>query len=377
MDDHVGLGSPPTFLQVDADNVVRGASQSPEVVASHAVVTARRERVARKNHESHSDMLVSRTTRRINSDRGRMPRRDLTVQAKIPVTVVVPTLNEATNLALCLERLKGFAEVIVLDSGSTDGTIQIAKAHDANVIDFRWDGRFPKKRNWYLRNFTPRCEWVLFLDADERVDDAFCSELATVLPGTPHAGFEIRYRNWFLGVPLRHGEFNLKLALFRFGSGEYERTEDDHWSGLDMEVHEAPVLRGTIGRIRSVVEHRDYRGLEHWIKKHNQYSTWEARRLPDMRVRAAARPTHLTARQRSKYVHLGKWWLPTAYFLATYVGKLGFLDGWAGFAFALNKAIYFWQAGLKEREFRDFPGNRAPCASRSDSPPGDACIPPR
>ncbi len=281
----------------------------------------------------------------------RIPRRVLKSPTKIPVTVVVPTLNEAANLDSCLKGLTRFAEVIVLDSGSTDGTVAIACAHGATVVNFNWDGRFPKKRNWYIRNFRPQCDWVLFLDADECVDEGFCSELAAVIPVTVHAGFEIRYRNWFLGVPLRYGEYNLKLAMFRVGAGEYEQTEDDASSGLDMEVHESPVIQGSVGRLRSVIEHRDDRGLEHWIKKHNQYSSWEARRLLAMRLQAATRTNHLTARQRSKYLHLGKWWLPAAYFLATYVGKRGFMDGWAGFAFALNKAIYFWQVGLKEREF--------------------------
>jgi glycosyltransferase involved in cell wall biosynthesis len=283
----------------------------------------------------------------------------LETPTQIPVTVIVPTLNEATNLASCLERLKRFEEVIVLDSGSTDGTVAIALAHGATVIDFSWNGKFPKKRNWYLRNFRPRCDWVLFLDADERVDEAFCAEIANLLPRTVHAGFEIQYRNWFLGVPLRHGELNLKLAIIRVGAGEYERTEDDSSSGLDMEVHEGPVIQGSVGRLKSVVDHHDYRGLEHWIRKHNQYSTWEARRLTTMRLQAATSASHLTARQRRKYLHLGKWWLPLAYFLATYVGKRGFMDGWAGFAFALNKAIYFWQVGLKARELRA-PASKSP-----------------
>jgi glycosyltransferase involved in cell wall biosynthesis len=268
------------------------------------------------------------------------------------VTVVIPTRDEAGNLRTCLPRLARFREVVVLDSGSGDDTAGVAEAAGAAVVQFRWDGRFPKKRNWYLRNCRPRSEWVLFLDADEFVDDEFCDELVRTLADTSHSGFWITYRNWFLGRPLRYGEKNRKLALFRVGAGEYERTDDDLWSGLDMEVHESPVIAGSVGNIGAVVEHRDDRGLAHWLAKHNRYSTWEAHRLAGMKRDPASVPATLSARQRRKYHSLGSWWLPAAYFLATYVLKRGFLDGRPGLAFAMNKAIYFWQIGLKERELQ-------------------------
>ncbi len=267
--------------------------------------------------------------------------------------MVIPTQNEAANLRNCLPRLRRFDEVVVIDSDPDQATLDVANRHSATVIEFRWDGRFPKKRNWYLRNHRPRNEWVLFLDADELVDDEFCNELERVLPNSPRAGFWISYRNWFLGRPLNHGEPNQKLALIRFGSGEYERIAEDPWSGLDMEVHEHPILDGTVGELQTVVDHQDGRGLEHWIRKHNQYSTWEAHRLTDDGSIDRERRLALTPRGRIKYAYLGRWWLPIVYFLATYFGKLGFLDGRAGFAYSLNKAIYFWQIGLKQGELRD------------------------
>ena len=85
----------------------------------------------------------------------------------LPVTVVVPVRNEEKNIAECLTRLRGFAGVLVVDSGSTDRTCDIAREHGARVITFEWDGRFPKKRNWVLRTQAIETPWVLFLDADE------------------------------------------------------------------------------------------------------------------------------------------------------------------------------------------------------------------
>ena len=106
------------------------------------------------------------------------------VANKLPVTVAIPVKNEEANLARCLERLGRFAEIIVIDSGSTDQTAEIAMEFGAKLVDFRWDGKYPKKRNWLLINEPPAQEWVLFLDADEYIDDAFCDELAASLSGT-------------------------------------------------------------------------------------------------------------------------------------------------------------------------------------------------
>lgn len=274
------------------------------------------------------------------------------MRTPLPITVVIPTRNEARNLAECLPRLARFAEVVVIDSGSTDGSRALATSLGARWVEFTWDGRFPKKRNWFLRQGTIRTPWALFLDADELVDDAFCDELERTLPGTSHLGFWIHYDNWFLGRRLRHGDANRKLAMIRVGAGEYERIDEDRWSGLDMEVHEHPVVSGTVGEIRSRIDHRDDRGFAHWLRKHDDYSTWEAHRAEALRAGGEAALASLTPRQRRKYASLGKWWLPTAYFMQHYVVRRGFLDGYPGFVFALSKAIYFWQIGVKIRELR-------------------------
>ena len=271
----------------------------------------------------------------------------------LPITVVVPTLNEERMLGACLSRLARFAQVIVVDSGSKDRTIEIAKAHGAEVLAFEWNGRFPKKRNWTLANHAFRTPWVFFLDADELVSDAFCDELAATLPTTNHVGFWVSYTNWFLGHRLRHGGANRKLALFRVGSGEYERIDDQRWSSLDMEVHEHPVLVGSTGAIRAVLEHKDDRGYARWLAKHNDYSTWEAHRLHALlRTKGEEGRPKLTWRQKAKYHGVGRFWFPWAQFVYGYGLKAGFLDGYPGFVYACSKAVYFWHIGVKVRELR-------------------------
>lgn len=269
----------------------------------------------------------------------------------IPVSICIPVKNEEQNLPGCLAALGGrFDEVLVVDSGSTDGTRQIAEAAGARVLDFAWDGKFPKKRNWTLRNHDFKHSWVLFLDADEQVSPGFLEELETVLRESPHTGYWISFTNWFMGRPLRHGDTFRKLALFRTGAGEYEQFPESWWSHLDMEVHEHPVLEGTVGEIKAKLNHRDYRGLRHYLAKHNEYSSWEASRYRWLQQAGKESWQGLTPRQQFKYRHLNKWWLGWMYFAVSYVLKKGFLDGRAGWVFASLKRRYFSEIRLKIKE---------------------------
>ena len=230
---------------------------------------------------------------------------------------------------------------MVVDSGSTDGTQEIARELGATVLDFKWNGSFPKKRNWALQNHTFKHRWILFLDADERVTPAFLDELRATLPTTSHAGFWIFFDNWFMGRPLRHGDVFCKIALFRVGSGEYERFPEDSWSHLDMEVHEYPILDGSIGKIGGRLEHREDRGLEHYIAKHDAYAEWEAKRYHWLQSASSDEWKKFTPRQRFKYRHMNDWWLGLFFFFVTYIIKRGFLDGHAGWTFARLKWRYF------------------------------------
>lgn len=274
--------------------------------------------------------------------------------SSLQVSVCIPVLNEEKNLAQCLSALSEFDDIVVVDSGSQDGTPHMAQAAGAKVINFRWDGRFPKKRNWALRNYPFKHPWVLFLDADERITTAFVEELRKVLPSTHHSGFWISFTNWFMGRPLIYGDVFRKLALFRRDAGEYEKFPEDHWSLLDMEVHEHPVIAGTVGSLYSRIEHHDHRGLSSWLARHNEYSTWEARRFLWLAEAGAEGWATLTPRQRFKYRHLNHWWFGWLYWFICLGPKLGLLDGRAGWTLARLKRRYFDEIRLKILELRTF-----------------------
>ena len=263
------------------------------------------------------------------------------------ITVVIPVKNEAGNIIPCIEAAKALGPVVVVDSGSEDATLRLAGDAGADVLNFEWNGKFPKKRNWVLMNYEFETEWILFLDADEFLTEAFCAEVKAVLPETAHSGFWLNYQNHFLGEVLSYGDRMRKLALFRIGAGEYERIEEDSWSHLDMEVHEHPVIKGTVGELKSQIVHLDYRGIDHWIAKHNAYSTWEANRYRALQGSGAAGWKKLNNRQYKKYRSLPQWWFAPAYFIASYIARRGFMDGRRGLHFALLKAWYFYVIRLK------------------------------
>jgi glycosyltransferase involved in cell wall biosynthesis len=271
------------------------------------------------------------------------------VPLDLALTVVIPVKNEAVNLPACLASLSGLARVLVVDSGSTDETVAIAQRAGARVVTFEWPGGFPKKRNWALETQRLETDWVLFLDADERLTPAFKAALPGALQRDCVAGYWLNYHNHFMGRILRHGVSQRKLALFRAGAGRYERIDDPGWSALDMEVHEHPILNGPAGEITAAIEHEDFRGLHAFIARHNEYSSWEARRF----LALAGDPpawAALTRRQRGKYAHLSRWWFAPAYFLLTYVLRGGFMDGREGLVYALFKAGYFNHVRLKIKE---------------------------
>ncbi len=266
----------------------------------------------------------------------------MTQKKTLSVTVLIPVLNEEKRLPECLRSLRDrFESVIVVDSGSKDATCAVAERMGAHVINFKWDGRYPKKRNWALEHADISSEWVLFLDADERVTPSFIEELDSVLSDTPHSGFRVSFDNSYRGQPLHYGDVFRKLILFRYGAGQYEYIPEQNWSQFDMEVHEHPIIDGSVGILRARLEHVGPDDEASARRKHEAYAEWEANRYRWYRQSKAGDHCAWTVRQKVKYSLLSSGLLGPLYFIYSYVFKLGFLDGLAGWRFARMKYRYF------------------------------------
>jgi glycosyltransferase involved in cell wall biosynthesis len=163
-----------------------------------------------------------------------------TSTAKLPVTVIIPVRNEARSLPRCLDALHDVDEVYVVDSQSTDSTVEIARTHGAKVVQFHYPGGWPKKRQWALDNLALADDWILLLDADEVLTPELALEIRDAIQDPAIDGYYIALRIYFLSRVLRHGDARFwKLSLFRRGKGRYEcRLKDQDPSMADMEVHE-------------------------------------------------------------------------------------------------------------------------------------------
>jgi glycosyltransferase involved in cell wall biosynthesis len=268
----------------------------------------------------------------------------MAINNKIPVSVIIPVKNEEKNLPRCLSLLSDFSEVIVVDSNSTDNTIKIVKSFGFKFVNFCWNGKFPKKRNWTLKNIDIKNEWVLFLDADEYVTSDFKTELVKQIILNKYNGFWIKYNNHFLGKRLKYGIKMRKLSLFKKDKGEYEFIDENFWSNLDMEIHEHPIIQGKIGIINTPLVHEDFKGLPHYLKKHNEYSTWEANRYLKL---SKLHYKTFSFRQKLKYKFINSWYFSSIYFFLNYIIYLGFLDGRIGYIFSQYKKQYFFNIKTK------------------------------
>ncbi len=287
---------------------------------------------------------------------------------KIPVSVLIPAKNEELNLPACLESVKQADEIFVVDSQSSDRSIELAEFHGAKVVQFHFKGGWPKKKNWSLENLPFRNEWVLIVDCDERITPELWAEIAHAIEENKYDGYYLNRRVFFLGKWIRFGgkypDWNLRL--FKHERGRYENlhTEDIPNTG-DNEVHEHVVLPGKVGYLKNDMLHIDYRDVYHWLERHNRYSNWEARVyyniLNDRDDRGTIGANLLgDSVQRKRF--LKKIWVrlpfkPTLRFILSYLIRLGFLDGVAGYIYARLLSQYEYQIGIKLHELRNFGGH--------------------
>ncbi|HQY05233.1 MAG TPA: glycosyltransferase family 2 protein [Lacunisphaera sp.] len=276
-----------------------------------------------------------------------------------PISVLIPVKNEAANLAACLASVAWCDEVVVIDSGSTDGTPDIARLGGARVVDFKWDGKFPKKKNWALANIPWKNEWVFILDADERVTPGLQAALRAALIRPQHPGYYVNRRFWFLDGWLNHcGYFpSWNLRFFRHALGRYEQPAGGAGAGAgDNEVHEHVALHGPAGYLDGEMAHYAFPDIATWVEKHNRYSNWEARLQVAAQSGAASGDADLDAGlARKRRLRRLAWSLPgrpTLRFLYHYVWRAGFLDGYRGLVFCRLMAWYEFLCATKARELQ-------------------------
>ena len=279
------------------------------------------------------------------------------MSTRVPVSVIVPIINEAANLPRCLDCVKWADEIFVVDSESTDDSIAIARQHGAKVVQFEFNGTWPKKKNWALENVRFRNEWVFVLDADEVLPPQAEAEFAkAIAEARDIAGYWINRRFMFMGRWLRHAYYpNWNLRLFRHPLGRYEKLTDAPTNSGDNEVHEHVLVNGRTAKLQVEIDHYAFPSIDVFVEKHNRYSNWEARVAADTLLHSSSEKiSSQTVDRRRKLKNLSQHlpFRPLLRFLYVYVWQKGFLDGAEGYYFARLHGFYEFLSVAKTRELQ-------------------------
>lgn len=240
----------------------------------------------------------------------KMPREQL--------SVTIITLNEELNIRDCLESVRWADEIIVVDSGSTDRTVQICREYTNRIWTNPWPGMNEQKRTAMEHAVHP---WVLNIDADERVSDILRDQILRVLETQDGDGYRFPRKNYFLGRWMRHGGWypDHVLRLFRKERGRYR--------GIDP--HDKVVVEGKVITLQAPLVHLTYSSLSQYIARQNAYSSASA----DALILKGSKISPL-------FILLKTLWK----FIETYVVKMGFLDGFHGFVAAMGASFSaFWK----------------------------------
>ena len=259
------------------------------------------------------------------------------------LTAIILTRNEEKNLGPCLDSIRDFAaRAVVVDCGSTDRTVEIAKAKGAEVVfhEFRY---YADQMNWAIDNLGIQTEWVMRIDADERMTPEVIRE-ASALMEKPRSedinGITMEALYYFLGKPIRHGiRKKRKMLIFRNGYGRMEDRHRDPYSIL---------TGGRNVSIRSRFLHYDFKDLSTFIRRYNWYAGRELMDYLEGRRLAGAEGEQLDRRlqaQRKKkfgvYYKAPRFLRCYLWFLYNYIFRLGFLDGREGFLYHYYECLWY------------------------------------
>lgn len=277
----------------------------------------------------------------------------------VPVSIIVPVKNEERNIERCLKSVSWADEIFLVDSSSVDRTREIAEALKAKVVQFQFNGTWPKKKNWALENLPFKHEWVFILDADEVLPLTAKEEFREICTKNSLGfdGYFINRRFMFMGKWLKHAYYpNWNLRLFKHRLGRYEKLTDVNTHSGDNEVHEHILLKGKTGYLKSEIDHHAFPDVETFVEKHNRYSNWEAALATD-----SSRPVSSSKELQSRPVIFRRFLKNLASFLPCrpllrfvyiYIIQKGFLDGREGYYFSRLHAFYEFLCVCKTYELK-------------------------
>lgn len=276
------------------------------------------------------------------------------------LSVIILTHNEAANLPTCLESLQPLnAEIFIIDSGSSDNAVEIAKEFGCQVFNHPWEN-YAKQLNWGLANLPISTPWIMRLDADERLTPELANELTKTLPKTSDkiTGYQVKRQVFFMGRWIRHGGYypTWLLRVWRNGLGICEqRWMDEH----------IILSEGKVADLKYDIIDENQKGLTFWTDKHNRYADREVKDLLGVLVE---QDDDLINSNQSSQAGKRRWIKKNfyarsplflrafLYFLMRYIIGLGFLDGMQGLIFHFLQG--FWYRFLVDAKIYEITRNR-------------------
>lgn len=234
------------------------------------------------------------------------------------ITPLILTLNEAPNIVRTLSRLTWAKRIVIVDSGSTDGTLDLLAADQRVQVFGRPFDTHAQQWEFGLTSTGIDTEWVLALDADYVLQGDLVAEMQQLNAAPDICGFRVRFRYCIAGRPIRSGAYPPVVVLYRRDSATY--AQEGHTQRIQV--------RGPLGDLKGCIDHDDRKSLTRWLDSQRSYARQEADHL----THAARGELHGADRLRSWI-----WPMPALMFMYTYVLRAGFLDGWPGLQYSLER----------------------------------------
>ena len=265
------------------------------------------------------------------------------------ISAAILTKNEVCNLKRCIESLQWCDEVIVLDSGSTDGTIQLAESLGAKVFTHipSLPFKISEQRNWALQNCNLKSEWVLFIDADEVIPSNLATEIQRVCSASnqQYNAYELpaRYLFWGKWLKLTQGYPNWHSRLLKLGEVTFIGGVWEHFA-----------FSAKVGRINIPYDHyANSKGFGDWLERHDRYSSWDAQKVVEFLETGKASALGTERKLKLRLLAAKLWFIrPIIRFIQMYFLRLGFLEGITALIFCLLYAMYEFMIVVKIIELR-------------------------
>jgi glycosyltransferase involved in cell wall biosynthesis len=266
------------------------------------------------------------------------------------VSILVLTLNEELNLPGCLKSVAWSDDIVVLDSYSSDRTLEIAAEFGARVFQRTFDD-CSSHQNWAVENIPFRNEWVYYTDADERVTEDLKQELLAIAndPSCQYVAYRVRFKNFFMG------RWNKRTSLYPTWVLRFFKPGSVRWERLTNPV---AIVDGDVGCLSAHFEHYSFnKGMADWFRKHNAYSSDEAQELLKSRIRGVDWPSLWSGnaavrRKALKELAFHLPFRPLLVFTYLYFFRMGFLEGIPGLHYCCLRSIYEYMIDIKVAELK-------------------------